>query len=358
MTLNESSTMGKSIVGVDIAASSIRAVEVGDADRDRPVVLRVAEVPTPEGAVSRGEVLEPNTVGAALRQLWSTGRFRSRDVVLGMGNQRVLSRDLTVPHAPLAQIRESLPFQVQDMLPVPVGDAILDFYPVSEGVDETGPVIRGLLVAAIKDAVLANVRAVRLAGLDPVGVDLIPFALTRVLSPTQAQHGTIAIIQVGADTTSVVLATDGVPQFVRIIPSGGDDITRSLAGRLDIPFDQAEAVKRHFGIGPGARTPDDARAVAAVFDTVNELVTSLRNTINYYVNTHPDDVVAGIALVGGGSRLIGLREALADMTHLPVTTPSAFRHAGFGRAVREEDVLAHGDSVAVAYGLAVGSQAA
>jgi type IV pilus assembly protein PilM len=350
--------MGKSIVGLDIAGSSIRGVEVTDADRARPTVLRVAEVPTPDGAVSRGEVLEPNTVAGALKQLWSIGKFRSKDVMLGMGNQRVLSRDLTVPQAPIAQIRESLPFQVQDMLPVPVGDAILDFYPVSDGVDESGPVIHGLLIAAIKDAVLANVKAVQLAGLNPVGVDLIPFALSRVLVGRQQRSGTVALVQLGADTTSVVLVSDGVPQFVRIIPTGGNDITRALAGRLDISFEQAEAVKRHLGIGGNAQTPDDARAVAATFDTVNELMSSLRNTISYFVNTRPSDTVSSIVLVGGGARLIGFRDALADTTHIPVEIGSVFDGATFGRSIRAEDVTAHGDSIAVAYGLAVGSKAA
>ncbi|ROP63290.1 type IV pilus assembly protein PilM [Curtobacterium sp. ZW137] len=350
--------MSKTIVGLDIAGSSIRAVEVADADRARPTIVRFAEVPTPDAAVSRGEVLEPNTVAGAIKKLWSIGKFRSRNVVLGMGNQRVLSRDLTVPQAPLAQIRESLPFQVQDMLPVPVGDAILDFYPTSEGESVTGPVVNGLLIAAIKDAVLANVKAVQLAGLNPVGVDLIPFALTRVLVRRQEPAGTTALVQLGADTTSVVVATNGVPQFVRIIPTGGNDITRTLAGRLDISFDDAEAIKRHFGIGRGAATSDDARAVAVTYDTVNELLASLRNTISYFVNTRPSEPVSKVVIVGGGARLVGLREALSDCTHLPVEIGSAFAESVLARSIQEQDIAEHGDTIAVAYGLAVGSSAA
>ncbi|WP_031272698.1 type IV pilus biogenesis protein PilM, partial [Curtobacterium sp. B8] len=97
--------MAKNIVGIDIGSDAIRAVEVADAGKPQPVIVRVAEVPVPLDATKHGEVLEANTVAGALRSLWSLGRFRSKDVVLGMGNQRVLSRDLTVPRAPLAQIR-------------------------------------------------------------------------------------------------------------------------------------------------------------------------------------------------------------------------------------------------------------
>jgi len=350
--------MAKSIVGLDISSAAIRGVEVADPHGSRPTVVRIAEVPTPDGAVSRGEVLEPNTVAGALKELWSVGRFRSRNVVLGMGNQRVLSRDLTVPKAPIAQIRQSLPFQVQEMLPVPVGDAILDFYPTSEGVGESGPVLNGLLIAAIKDAVLANVKAVQQAGLNPVGVDLIPFAMTRALVSRPQHRGTVALIELGAETTSVVIALDGVPQFVRIIPTGGEDVTKRLATSLDIHRDQAELVKRHLGMAGEGRTPDDLRAITLTQDAVAELLASLRNTINYYVNTRPTERVDRIVIAGGGARLTGLRESLAAHTGLPVVVANVFENALLARSIRADELAERGHDVAVAYGLAIGSRAA
>jgi type IV pilus assembly protein PilM len=350
--------MAKSVVGIDIGGETIRGVEVSNPDRPEPVIQRVAEVPLPVGATKRGEVLEPNTIAASLRELWRTGHFRSKDVVLGMGNQRVLARDLTVPRAPLSQIRESLPFQVQDMLPVPVVDAILDFYPVSESTTAEGPVVHGLLIAAIKDAVLANVRAVQLAGLNPVGVDLIPFALTRVYLPAARFPGTHALAEVGANTTTVVIATDGVPQFVRIIPTGGDDLTSSLAAALDIPVDQSEAVKRWIGLGTRVQTADDRRAASMIRDLTNELLTSLRNTVNYFVGTRPGTSVSSIVVAGGGAQLPGLVDALRAQTGVPVVVGDAFSDATTSRAIRREDITARGLSVAVAWGLATGRTAA
>ncbi|PZE74092.1 type IV pilus assembly protein PilM [Curtobacterium sp. MCBD17_019] len=350
--------MAKSIVGLDIAGTSVRAVEVSDATKARPTIVRFAELPLPEGAVSRGEVIEQNTVAGALKKLWSLGRFRSKDVVLGMGNQRVLSRDLTVPKQPLAQIRESLPFQVQDMLPVPVVDAILDFYPTSEGASEAGSVVNGLLIAAVKDAVLANVQAVQLAGLNPAGVDLIPFALNRVLVGRQNLRGTVTMIEIGAQTTSVVVTTDGIPKFVRLIPTGGEDVTKTLSARLEIPFEHAETVKRHLGIAGSPQTVDDSRAIAVTRETVNELLASLRNTINYFTSTHPSEQVSGIVLSGGGAHLPGFAAALAEYARLPVMIGNAFENVAVARSISQQDVAQRGGSIAVAYGLAVGSKAA
>jgi len=159
--------MAKNIVGLDLSSGGIRAVEVRDAAGARPTVVKYDSIPLPEGAVARGEVVEVATVVTALRQLWSSAGFSSKNVVLGIGNHRVLARDLTVPKMSIERIRESLPFQVQDLLPVPVEQALLDFYPISEGMSDQGAVVNGLLVAAVKDSVDTNVRAVELAGLNP-----------------------------------------------------------------------------------------------------------------------------------------------------------------------------------------------
>ncbi|WP_285115720.1 type IV pilus assembly protein PilM [Leifsonia sp. fls2-241-R2A-40a] len=349
--------MAKSIVGVDIGNGVVRAVEVADGAKAKPTLLRHAEVPLPDGAVSRGEVLEPNTVAAALRQLWSAGGFKTKNVMLGMGNQRVLARDLSVPSMSLERIKESLPFHVQDMLPVPVAEALLDFYPVSQGESESGPVVHGLLVAAVKEAVLANVRAAELAGLTPVDVDLIPFALNRVLVTRRGLTGSIALVQIGSNTTTVVISTDGVPQFVRIIPTGGADLTEALRGGLEIAPHEAEGLKRSLGLAAQVSSPEEQRAVEIIYQSANELLTSLRNTINYFMNTRAEARIDGVVLTGGGAALPGLPEALAEMTRLQVVTGDPFLGFGLSRALNADELRVKRSSLAVALGLTMGRAA-
>lgn len=350
--------MTKTIVGVDIGSSSIRAVELADPAKQRPTLLRYAELPLSEGAVSRGEVLEPNTVAGLLKQLWAKGGFKSKRVVLGMGNQRVLARDLSVPSAPRERIRETLPFVAQEMLPVPVQDALLDFYPVSESVTESGPMTHGLLIAAVKEAVLGNVKAVQAAGLTPVEVDLIPFALDRLLLARPRVAGTVAVIDVGASTTSVVVASDGVPQFVRIIGAGGADVTAGLATRLDIPTEDAERLKRLHGITPDLSLPEGHAVSSAVMEVVSELFISLRNTIAYYSNTRPTAPVEAIVLTGGGSQLAGFASAASDYTRVPATIGDPFGSVALSRTLDAQKLRSDQSAISVALGLAMGSEAA
>jgi type IV pilus assembly protein PilM len=302
-------------------------------------------------------VLEPHTVGAALKRLWSEGGFKSKKVVLGIGNQRVLARDLSVPKASLKHIRESLPFQVQDMLPVPVADALLDFYPVSESDGENGPVINGLLIAAVKDAVLGNVSAVQNAGLTTVEVDLIPFALSRILISRAHLQGTVALVDVGSNTTSVVIAVDGVPQFVRIIPAGGDDLTQALKSGLAVDAEGADQLKRELGLATQVASVEEHRAVEIIYAVTSELLTSLRNTLSYFTNTRPQEPVRQIVLTGGGTQLIGFAKALTDMTQIPAAEADPFESITVAHSIKADKLHESRSAMTVALGLALGSAA-
>jgi len=342
--------VAKTIVGIDISASGLRAVEMVAGGRAQPALLRHHAIPLPAGAVSRGEVVEKDTVSTALKQLWSGGKFASKNVIIGIGNARVFARNLSVPKMSIDLIRESLPFQVQDMIPFPAEDAVLDFYPISESVGESGQVVNGLLVAAVREAVLGNVNAVQLAGLNPVDVDLIPFALARTFQRGSRSAGTSAVIDVGANTTTVVVSTEGVPQFVRIIPTGGSDLTAALSSKLGVAIEQAELMKRSVGLAPSRQ--EDRAIGSATMELTGELMNSLRTTLAFFASGKQSTSHIGhIVLTGGGANLPGFATALAEFTRVPVAIGDPLDAVSVNGRVQRASL---GNGVGANYSVAIG----
>src|SRR5438034_5747457 len=165
--------MAKTLVGLDIGSNAVRAAEV--ASGDVPVLTRAAQVPLPPGAVENGEVRQPDVVSEALKELWGRSRIRSRQVRMGVGNQRVVVREIALPWLPEKELRASLGFQVQEFIPISVDEAVLDFDPLGEFELEGRRMLRILLVAAQKMMIAEAVGAVQAARLEPVGIDLNPF---------------------------------------------------------------------------------------------------------------------------------------------------------------------------------------
>jgi len=310
-----------SIVGLDIGTRAIRAVEVQSATKS-PTILRYGEIPVPEGAVRDGEVLEVSTIASALRSLWNEAKFSSKSVSLGIGGSKVFARDLAMHRMPLERIRESLPFQSQELLPMPVSEAILDYYPIAEEISEDGAaMVDGLLIAAQKDMVSSNVSAVIRAGLKPKHVDLVSFALARALLPLRAVSTATLLIAIGASSSNVIVAKGGAPLFLRSIPTGSDNVARSIATRLQLPIADANALVRLYGMGSGAPITHDRLVVETVYAAGWELLGSIRDTLSYFTASRRAAPLDGLVLTGSGVEMPGLTRAMSEMTGLPATMP-------------------------------------
>jgi type IV pilus assembly protein PilM len=187
---------GVTPIGLDIGSSSIRAVEV-KRTKDEYALSNFGQVPLAPGTVSGGVVHDPGAVTSALRQLWAGCKFATKHVSIGVTNPQLVVREMSIPNLPAKEMRQALPFQVKDALPLAVERALLDFHPLEEPGDN--PTVRGLLIAMPKEAVLTTVDAAEKAGLHVDAVDLASFALLRAASRLDAQVE--AIVDIGAQCT-------------------------------------------------------------------------------------------------------------------------------------------------------------
>src|SRR5919199_2991018 len=135
----------RTAIGLDIGTSVVRAVELSYG-RAGTTLERFGQLVLPPGAVLDGQVVNEDAVAASLRKLWEATDLSHKRVVLGVANQRVIVRQLELPWLARSELAASLPLQVQDLLPMPVDQAVLDFFPVEEPTDSTGArTLKGLL---------------------------------------------------------------------------------------------------------------------------------------------------------------------------------------------------------------------
>lgn len=348
----------RTAIGLDIGSSGVRAAELNLSKR--PAVLeRFGQVALPTGAVRDGEIVDADTVARAIKQLWSSANFSSKRVVVGVANQRVIVRQVDLPWLPPAEMRKSLPFQVQDYIPIPVDQAILDFHPLEEFEnDGGGRMLRMLLVAADRDMVLSGMAAVQRAGLTPVMVDLTPFAFLRALSAGAEfgeESGADAFVNVGASITNIVVNQGGVPRFVRILVQGGNDITDAVAERLGIPADQAEHIKAQTGFVNTADGSTGHPAGRVIEQSASQWVEEVRGSLDYYMAQPGAARLSRIVLTGGASQLTGLAERLANATRLQVEPAAPYESLRLGKLGLTAEQLDYVQPlISVPVGLALG----
>lgn len=350
---------GRVAVGLDIGTSGVRAAQVS-LGRQGATLERFGQVALPWGAVSGGEVVDQDVVASAIRRLWKDVGFSTKRVALGVANQKVVVRQVDLPWMEPAELRGALAFQVQDYIPIPVEEAVLDFHPIEEFVNDDGArMIRLLLVAAARSMVTSALETVSKAGLRTTMVDLTPFALIRatVQSATfELDSSATAIVDVGARVTNIVVHENGVPRFVRLLLMGGADLTDAVAERLGMPLEQAELVKQQLVADPDSARRDANPASRALESSTGTFVEEIRGSLDYY-RAAPESVSIGRLVLGGGaSRLDTLVPKLAAATRLPVVLGNPLAGLQVGKTGLSADQLRYIEPLAaVSVGLALGA---
>lgn len=356
--------MPKTRIGLDVGSTAVRAAELTEGSP--PAVVRAAQVPLPAGAVENGEVREVPAVSEALRELWNKGGFRSRRVWMGVGNQRVVVREIALPAMPEKELRQSLGFQVQEFIPMPVDEAVLDYHLIEELEIEGRPMLRMLLVAAQKVMVDTLVSAATGAKLEPVGLDLVPFALVRAVGATGAgmeleTTGGEAVVDVGAHVTNIVVHAAGETRFVRILPSGGRDITVAIARGMSVEDDVAERLKRGELLRDAEPTPEEATQIARqhaqshdiAMQRATQFVDEIRSSLEFYTAQTQGARIERVLISGGGSKLEGFIDILRQRIPVTVEPGRVFGRVGTQLSLSEQAQAEAEPVLATAVGLAI-----
>lgn len=337
-------------IGVDIGASAVRAAIVSPGTMDgRPSVTvhGLGEHELPPGAVVNGVVSDQPAVTRALKTLWEQNKFECRTVILGVSNQQVVVRDLTLPNLAPEQMAQALPFQARDVVPIPLDQALLDFTPLGPP-DPASDTVTGLLVAAPRQPVSYAVQAVERAGLKVARVDLSSFALLRSIADENV--GVEAVIDIGAHLTTIVIHNHGIPKVVRSVTRAGHEWTEMLVSKGGMADEDAENAKRLVGL-----TDADPGIRALIGQGIRPLMAEIRSSIQYFGAANPGVRLERVSLSGGGSRLPGIAPFFTDQlgVHTELATPMRHFRNRYNSKGESNDAAA----TAVSVGLAIGAVA-
>jgi len=314
----------KTVVGLDIGSSAVKAVElkaVGKAYR----VAAFATQPVPPDSIVDGAIIDAGAVADAIRRVFEGNKaFKTKDVCASLSGNAVIVKKITLPVMTQSELDESIYWEAEQYIPFDVQDVNLDYQILDAG---TGPESRGsmevLLVAAKKEKIGDYTGVIVQAGRTPVIVDVDAFALQNAfetnygLEPGQV----VVLLNAGASAININILQGDQSVFTRDISMGGNAYTEAVQKELDLPFESAEQLKK--GIPVDGATFEEARPVLRAV-TENVLL-EIHKTFDFFKATASSDQIHRIVLSGGASRVDAFREMLQERFGTPVEDFDPFR---------------------------------
>jgi len=340
----------KNLVGLDIGSSAVKAVELA---RKGPALqlLNLGFENLQTDTIVDGQIMELNNVSNVIAHIFSEHQIRTTRVAAGVSGHSVIVKNIVLPHMSDEELQESFSWHAEEHIPFDIGDVNLDYELTSRSSESLH-----VLMAACKSDKINNVKqAIQLAGKQPVVIDIDAFALQNCYEVNyQPRQGEIvALLNVGAATMNINVLNGTRSIFARDASVGGSQYTGLLQKELGISFEQAESVKRGMALPEGVEPKPIQPIIEAVSET---LALEVKKTFDFYRTTAQESEVTiqKILLAGGGSKLPGLPEFLAERFDIPVEVFDPFRQIEVDATKFDPDYMREiVPEMAVAVGLAL-----
>lgn len=332
--------------GIDISDRSIKyAALEGDADALR--LGTFGEVALEPGIVEGGRIVAPEKLEQALAGIRAKEGFSF--VRSALPEEQAYFFRTNLPSGAEDSLRETIELSLEEHVPVGPQEAEFDFDILRR---EKGTI--DVAVAVSPKAVVQNYADVfRAAGFTLLSLELEANAVARATAPFGDSVARL-FVDFGETRTLIAVACGQEVCLTSTIGIGGAMLTETLAKHFNVSPQEAETMKREYGLKPAAERDE-------LFALLLNNVSVLRDEINkhfIYWHTHADESgaqrppIEEIVLVGGDSNLYGLSDYLATSLRVKVSMGSVWQNiplpAGTIPALSKSDSLGYVTAIGLA----------
>lgn len=290
----------------------------------------------------------------ALVELLKEAKVRTRKTIFGVPGQSVFTRSRALPPVPEYKVTQIVRYEIQQQIPFSLDQIALDY----QILDRTESGGYEVMMAAIKtDVVDKHIDILQYAKRTVDIADVSPFAAYNWLKYTGEfgeQGECVALIDMGATTTDIVIERENLFRFTRPLNLGGNDVTRAIANAFALNFTDAEMLKRQRGFAPTGDPSKDGRGGQVIGDVLQRLTAEIMRSFAYFRSLPGGGQVNRVVLCGGGACLRNIIPYLQRQLGLEVRI--AQPTAGLAIAPQAQPINDHPEQSCVALGLALRSR--
>jgi type IV pilus assembly protein PilM len=336
------------VVGLDIGSHAIKVCQLKRTSTGYAIVTLGSTV-LPEGAVEDGTLNDPEIVSKAISELFQNLKIKNKKVGFSISGYSVIVKKVNLAIMEDAQLEEHIMAEAEQYIPFDIDDVYLDFQDLKTAAKDTDRT-DVMLVAAKKEIVDDYLEMLRSLSLVPVIVDVDGFALENTYEYNYQKNEDVALVDIGASKMSINIISRGISVVARDIIVGSRQLTEQIQNVFDIEFEEAEALK----LG-SAQDEDKRDEIEEIFSTTcTQWILEIKKAIDLYHSNHLDFPLKKLIVSGGGAKVSGLIDFLAQETGLEVEIFNPFLNMSSNSKKIDPEYLKNiGPEMAIATGIAL-----
>jgi len=316
----------KSVVGLDIGSFALKLVELSPVKKGKETryeLVAVGYEPVPYQSIVEGSIMDSTAVAEAIQHIFYDSRAKTNNVAFGVSGSSVIVKRIEVQRLNPEEMHEHILWEARPHIPFTPDEVNID-YEIIESSD-VHPDRIGVILAAVKKEKLNDyLNVITIASKHPEVVDLDSFsALNSVLLNYELyREKSIAIINIGASITNVIIAKMGYPVFVRDIAFGGNQFTDLLQKELNLKYEKAESAKK----GRSVEGVSSAAVKPIINIILNDLKNEIKKTFEFYRSNTTEGRIDNILLSGGSANLEAITDFFSQEFDMPIEIVNPFNN--------------------------------
>ena len=279
----------------------------------------------PSGLIHKGEIQNTDKVATEIKNLINEvrGKIKTHYVVSVLPESKTFIKLLHIPKPQdklnESIIKKSINQELPKHIPVELKNLEYDFQIIRKGSESLE-----ILVGAVpKNIVEQYIETLTKANLKIMALEIEAQAIARAIFPNNYikkilpnQEKLTIIIDLGASRSSLIFWHKGIIQFTSTLEISGNQITETIAKKLNMSFEKADKAKIVCGL-------DNKKGKGEVFDIISksfeDLIDEIIKNLKYYSrNNNLSLKDAKILISGGGSCMLGLENFIKKHTQSEV----------------------------------------
>lgn len=341
------------LVGVDISSSAVKVLELSKEGKAYRVERYTVE-PLPQNAVVEHAITEVEQVASAVERAVKRSGTRLKHAAVAIPAANVITKIIKMPANMTDPERHAqIEMEADQYIPYPLDEVNLD-YQVLDAQDPKADAVDVIMVACRKEVVDDYMAVLQAPGLTPTIVDIETYAMEHsyeLIAERMSGGGmenTVAILDIGATTTTINVMYNKRSVYTRHHAFGGRQLTEEIQRRYGLSYEEAGLAKKHGGL------PDNYEAdVLRPF--MEAMGQEIMRALQFFYSSSPFNSVNQLLLAGGCAQIPGIEELVAERAGVPAMVANPF--VGMSRASRARGQLLDNDapSLMIACGLALRS---
>lgn len=298
--------------GLDLGNSSIKIAQLRELS-GRPTLVTYGDIDIPENLLASDSQVDQDKIADYVKQLAMDANVSTKNVIASLPSTSSYSSIIKTPIVDAKELGESIKYQADKYIPIPVDQAKLDWAIIDENKDKDELTV--LIIAAPNSLATKYLNIVQKAGFELLALEINALALSRSLLPVNDNSSTIMIVDIGTLSCDIGIFIGQVPQIVRSIGVGSKAMRRVVSQNLGLDETQADQFMKKFGMQEDKL---EGQVYKTLKPAVDHFVEEIVKSANYFSQRHPDGKIEKIILTGGTSALPNLPLYIANSTQLTV----------------------------------------